>query len=177
VLTAKDVEEIYASSQGGAAGGGAQSAGTGSPSTGPFATTAKVEIEDSKGPIPLKREEQIAYMFMSAMDEIERNCLMTLQHACPLNQILTGAYPKGSNVERLKFDPNKTDPNYTYTLATGGKAWEAHANPKKPGLAGFCFMARDIGTTTATINKSGNAGWTDDELMNRGVSGDSFATQ
>jgi hypothetical protein len=92
-------------------------------------------------------------------------------------QILSGAYPTGTHIEHLKFDPNRTDPNYTYTLATNGMAWEAHANPKKPGLAGFCFMSRDIGTTIATINPAGVAGWTSDELGNRGTEGDSFATQ
>jgi hypothetical protein len=91
--------------------------------------------------------------------------------------MLSGSYPAGSHIDRLKFDPNKTDPNYTYTLAAGGMAWEAHANAKKPGLLGFCFMARDIGTVTATIGKTGKAGWVDDPLGNRGMEGDSFAAQ
>jgi hypothetical protein len=38
-------------------------------------------------------------------------------------------------------------------------------------------MARTIGTTTATINPIGPAGWVSDELGNRGIDGDSFATQ
>jgi len=147
------------------------------PTTGPFATKAKIDIEDAKGPIQLKREEQIAYMFLSAIEIIEHNCQLTLQHVCPMDQILSGSYPKGTNIEHLKFDPNKTDPNYTYTLATGGMAWEAHANPKKPGLKAFCLMARNIGTTTATYNSTGIAGWTSTELGNRGTEGDSFAVQ
>jgi hypothetical protein len=147
------------------------------PTTGPFATKAKIEIEDAKGPVQLAREEQIAYMFMSAIEMIEHDCQLTLQHVCPLAQILSGAYPAGTNIERLKFDPNKTDPNYVYTLAASGMAWEAHANPKRPGLKGFCFMARTIGTTTATYNPGGTAGWTSVEIGNRGSEGDSFATQ
>jgi hypothetical protein len=147
------------------------------PTTGPFATTAKVEIEDANGPVQLRREEQIAYMFLSAIEIIEHNCQLTLQHVCPMNQMLSGAYPNGAGIEHLKFDPNKTDPNYVYTLAASGMAWEAHANPKRPGLKGFCFMARTIGTTTATYNPSGSAGWVDKELMNRGTEGDSFAIQ
>jgi hypothetical protein len=35
-------------------------ASSSTPTTGPFSTTAKVEINDAKGPIQLKREEQIA---------------------------------------------------------------------------------------------------------------------
>jgi hypothetical protein len=91
---------------------------------------------------------------------------------------LSGAYPAGgSHIEHLKFDPNKTDPDYSYTLAANGMAWEAHANPKKAGLKAFCFMSRNIGTTTATYSNVARAGWTDTELGNRGMEGDSFATQ
>jgi len=182
-LKATEVSAIYAASSAkaspAAATSSAPAVGPGAPlpTTGPFATKAKIEIEDAKGPIQLKREEQIAYMFLSAMEQIEHDCQLTLQHTCPLAQILSGAYPAGTHMEHLKFDPNKTDPNYTYTLATNGMAWEAHANPKRPGLAGFCFMARTIGTTTATINPNGAAGWVSDELGNRGTEGDSFATQ
>jgi hypothetical protein len=182
-LKATEVAAIYAASSAkpspAAEGSSASSAGPSvpMPTTGPFATKAKVEIEDAKGPVQLKREEQIAYIFLSSMELIEHDCQLTLQHVCPMAQILSGAYPTGTHIEHLKFDPNRTDPNYTYTLATNGMAWEAHANPKKPGLAGFCFMSRDIGTTIATINPAGVAGWTSDELGNRGTEGDSFATQ
>jgi hypothetical protein len=142
----------------------------------PFATKAKVEIEDAKGPVQLKREEQIAYMFLSAIEVIEHECQLDIQRACPLDQLLSGKYP-GRNIEHMKFDPNKTDPNYTYTLAVNGMAWEAHATAKKPGLKGFCFMSRSIGITTATYSSTGPACWTSTELGNRGMEGDSFATQ
>ena len=148
-----------------------------SPTTGPFATKAKVEIEDASGPVKLKREEEIAYIFLSAFEIIEHNCQLTLQHVCPLDQILAGSYPKGAHIEHLKFDPNKTDPNYTYTLAASGMAWEAHANPKRPGLKAFCSMSRSVGTTIVTYSNNATAGWTDIELGNRGMEGDSFAVQ
>jgi len=136
-----------------------------------------VEIEDAKGPVQLKRDEQIAYMFLSAIEEIEHQCQLTLQHTCPLDQLLPGTYPRGIKVEHLKFDPNKSDSNYTYTLAVNGMAWEAHATSKKPGLKGFCSMSRSIGTTTVTYSNNGPAGWTSTEVGNRGIEGDSFATQ
>ncbi len=182
-LKASEVAAIYAACSVTpfpvAASSATPSASTGAalPTTGPFATKAKVEVEDSNGPVQLRREEQIAYMFLSAIENIEHDCQLTLQHVCPMAQILSGAYPSGTHIEHLKFDPNKTDPNYTYTLAANGMAWEAHANPKKPGLKGFCFMARTIGTTTATYNPTRSAGWTDIELGNRGMEGDSFSTQ
>jgi hypothetical protein len=179
-LKATDVAAIYAAAAPAAVSSAsvAASANTAAmPTTGPFATKGKVEVEDANGPVKLRREEDIAYMFLSAIEQIEHDCQLTLQHVCTFAQILSGAYPAGTHMEHLKFDPNKTDPNYTYTLAANGMAWEAHANPKKPGLKGFCFMARTIGTTTATYNPAGTAGWTDIELGNRGMEGDSFATQ
>jgi hypothetical protein len=185
-LKASEVSGIYEASAAvaGPASTGAAAPATGGvanaplPTTGPFASKAKVEVEDANGKVKLKREEEIAYMFMSAMEQIEHNCQLTLQHVCPLDQLLSGAYGAGgSGIEHLKFDPNKTDPNYTYTLAANGMAWEAHANPKRTGLKAFCFMARNIGTTTATYSNGTRAGWTDTELGNRGMEGDSFATQ
>ena len=147
------------------------------PTSGPFATKATVEIEDANGPVHLKRDEQIAYMFLSAIEEIEHECQLDLQHACPLDQLLSGAYPKGNSIEHLKFNPNKTDPNYTYTLSVNGMSWEAHATAKKPGLKSFCSFARDIGITTVTYSNSGPASFTSTALGNRGMEGDSFATQ
>jgi hypothetical protein len=152
-------------------------AGSGPAATsGPFATKATVEIEDANGPVQLNRNEQIAYMFLSAIEVIEHECQLDVQRACPLDQLLSGAYPKGG-IDHLKFDPDKADPNYTYTLAVNGMAWEAHATAKKPGLKGFCFMSRDVGTTIVTYSNSGPAGWTSTAVGNRGMSGDSFATQ
>jgi hypothetical protein len=176
-LKPAEVASIYAAASGGSSGGaGAGSAtaetGSGNPTTGPFATTAKVEAQDAKGPIQLKREEQIALMFMSAMEQIEGDCQLKLQRACTMSEAMTGA-----GGEHLKFDPNKSDPNYSYTLVSGGMAWEAHANAKKPGLRGFCFMARMIGTTVTTYSGSGKSGWVDTEIRGRSIEGDLFATQ
>jgi hypothetical protein len=180
-LKPAEVAAIYAASSAGATSSPASSPATTGfesiPGSGPFATKAKVEIEDAKGPVQLKRDEQIAYMFLSAIEEIEHQCQLTLQHTCPLDQLLPGTYPRGIKVEHLKFDPNKSDSNYTYTLAVNGMAWEAHATSKKPGLKGFCSMSRSIGTTTVTYSNNGPAGWTSTEVGNRGIEGDSFATQ
>ena len=180
-LSAEEVASIYAAA---GASASAEAASSGAPSgptptTGPFATKATVDIEDAAGAkVQVKREEAIAYMFLSGIEVIEHNCQLTLQHVCPLNQILTASYPpEGKNIEHLKFDPNKTDPNYTYTLLANGMAWEAHANPKKPGLKAWCFMARDVGSTIVTYNKTGPSGYTDTPIGNRGMSGDSFAVQ
>ena len=182
-LKANEVADLFAASKSKASPAGESqsdsSAGSSvpTPTTGPFATKATVEFEDANGKVQLRREEEIAYMFLSAIEVIEHECQLTVEHVCPMSQLLSGSDSHGGQIEHLKFDPNKTDPNYTYTLAAGGMAWEAHANPKKPGLKGFCFMSRTVGTTTATYNPGGAAGWTSTEIGNRGMSGDSFSTQ
>jgi len=178
-VTAAQVTSIYTAAHvtasASAAGSASPSANT--PTTGPFATKATVEINDAKGPVKLKREEQIAYMFLSAFEIIEQSCQLSLQHVCPLDQMISGAYPKGSNIEHLKFDPNKTDPNYTYTVQASGMTWEAHANAKKPGLIGFWITAHNLATSTETYSPTGKASSTDTPLADRGMQGDSFAVQ
>lgn len=180
-LKPAEVAAIYAASSSTASSASASApAATASAPTaasGPFATNATVQIEDAKGPVHLRREEQIAYMFLSAIEVIERECQLNFRHTCPLDQLLSGRYPAGSHIDHLKFNPNKADSNYAYTLAVNGMAWEAHATSKKPGLKGFCFMSRTVGTTTVTYSNAGPAGWTSTEVGNRGMEGDSFATQ
>jgi hypothetical protein len=94
-----------------------------------------------------------------------------------LDQLLAGPIAAdGSHIDHLKFNP-KTDPNYTYTLAASGMAWEAHANAKKPGLSGFYFLGKTFpATTIATYNPAGTATAIDKDLTGRSIDGDSFAT-
>jgi Concanavalin A-like lectin/glucanases superfamily len=170
--------DANAAAETGSARTGSGPVGTGpAAASGPFATKATVEIEDEHGPVQLNRNEQIAYMFLSGIEVIEHECQLDIQRTCPMDQLLSGVYPKGSSIDRLKFDPNRADPNYTYTLSVNEMAWEAHATAKKPGMKGFCFMSRDVGTTIVTYSNSGPAGWTSTAVGNRGMSGDSFATQ
>src|SRR5579862_7083931 len=146
-------------------------------STGPFATIAKVAVEDENGPVKLKREEQIAIMFLTAIQSIQGNCQRDAGHACTLDQLVAGPVAEdGSHLDKLKFDP-KVDPNYTYTLVTSGKAWEAHANRTKPGLIGFCFLSKGDGFVSATYNSSGTAEAADKELTSRSIKDDSFTTR
>jgi hypothetical protein len=147
---------------GGAAGSGGGGTGSGG---GLFPTTAKVEVGDEKGPIPLKRPETTAIMFLTAIMQIEGDC-QDKGGACGLSEVLG----------RLKYDP-RTDPNYAYTVTASGMAWEAHATAKKPGLIGFCFFSRMQHTSTATYNRSGTAGPIDPELGNRSIDGDTFMKQ
>jgi len=142
---------------------------------GSMTTSAKVEASDaSNSRMDLKREEQIALAVLSDMEVIERECQMSdAKKACSMSELMTAAAGR----EHLKLDPNKNDPNYTYTLVAGGLAWEAHANAKKPGLKGFCFMSRSVGTTVTTYSSTGKAGWVDTEIGNRSTEGETFRAQ
>jgi len=158
----------------------AQAGGIGSSAsgTGPFATTAEVTAEDSNGPMKLKREEQIALMFLMAIENIERDCQSHAQHACTLDEMLAGPVSTDRwHIFRLKFDPNKTDPNYTYTVTPSGMEYEAHANARKRGLLGFCMVSRGFSMPTLTYSATGTATLADKAVVSRGVSGDSFATK
>lgn len=180
-LTAADVATLYAASKVSAgavaAAPGANAPLPAAPATGPFATTAVVTAEDSSGPIALKREEQIALMFLTSIQNLELNCQLRAKMACTMEQLIAGAKASdGSKIGRLKFDP-AIDPNYTYTLATSGTAWEARANPKVPGLVSYYFYAKSIGPVDAHYSRNPTAGALDKEMTSRGVSGDAFDTQ
>jgi hypothetical protein len=167
-LTAAEVASIYAAAK---PAGVTRSTAAGS---GAFPTTAKVEVGENDGKmIPLKREEQIAILFLTAIGQIESDCMSgSAKRACSMDQMMTS---DASHPEHLKFDP-RTDPNYSYTLAVNGTAWEARATPKKPGLLGFYFMQRSWpGSPLATYNRSGTATVIDTEIGRRSIEGDSFA--
>ena len=170
-LTAVEVASIYAAAKPAAAGVSRFTA----PGAGAFPMTAKVEVGENDGNmIPLKREEQIAILFLTAIQEIETECMSgSAKRACSLDQLMTSDV---SHSEHLKFDP-KTDPNYIYTVAVNGTAWEANATPKTPGLLSFYFMQRSWpGSPLATYSRSGTARVIDTEIGNRSIEGDSFAT-
>ena len=139
-------------------------------------TTAKVEVEDANGKIPLKPEEQIAMMFLSAIQSIQSDCQLHAGGACTIEQMVAG--PKAADnwhISKLKYDP-AMDPNYAYTVKVNGKAWEARADPKKPGLGGFYFFAKMM-SPDAYYNATGPAGPMDRQLTSRGIMGDSFSVR
>ncbi len=167
-LTAREIATIYAAGTSAKASAGTASAGASAPSTSaggtsPFPTNAKVELGDGTVKVNMKREEQIAYMFLTAIQQIESDCQNTRKAACGWDQVLP----------RLKYDLRK-DPNYNYTLQTGGLAWEGHANPKKPGLGGFYFFSLSFPSVNVFYNAAGTASVVSKELTERSIEGDSF---
>ena len=124
-----------------AAAGGVAAGPQQKPAAGPFATKAKVVVKTQDGDkvIPLKREEQIAVKFAGTIDALERNCGFYAAEPCTLEALIRGPKFKdaGYPVGKLKFDPNATDPNYTYKVVLDGSDWRIWADPRKPGLGGF----------------------------------------
>ncbi len=163
-LTAEQVANFYAAATQGAP---APQAASAPPAVAPgtIATSAQVEIEDANGKIPLKYDEKIAVMFLTAIQSIELDCQLHASKACTMDEVLP----------RLKYDP-ASDHNYTYSLKVNGRAWEAHADPNRQGLGGFYFIAK-VMSPDAYYNPNGPAGAMDRQLTSRSISGDSFSVR
>ena len=176
-ISATEVAAIYAAATG-SGGSAAPSAGTaGSQGSALFPNTAKVQLEGANGPIPLKPEEKIAFLFASAVQGIESDCQFQLKRTCNMAEVLGGAAAaNGQKTGHLKYDP-PTDPNYTYTVGALDMAWDVHATPKKPGLMGFYIWSRGLGGATIAYNPSGAASAIDRQFNSTSVEGDSFQAQ
>ena len=68
----------------------AASANGQAPTTGPFATKATVEVKDAKGVIPLKRSEQVAFIFLAAIKQLEGECGRDAGGPCTIAQLVAG---------------------------------------------------------------------------------------
>ena len=156
-----------------AAAGGVAAGPQQKPAAGPFATKAKVELKTEEDTvIPLKREEQIALMFVLAIDSLEFDCELNAAEPCTLKALIRGPKPKAYYpVGKLKFDPKTTDPNYTYKV-DAGRPWEVWANPRKPGLGGFYI--KHGSTLELWYNPAGPATEKDRRIGDASVEGDSF---
>jgi hypothetical protein len=144
------------------------------PATGPFATKAKVEVKTGDTVIPLKREEQIAFMFVSAIDSLEDDCGRHAAEPCVLEALIRGPKPKDPDwpVGKLKFDPNAADPNYTYKVVLENGKWQVWANPRKPGLGGL-YLRHGFGGGT-WYNPAGPATEKDKKISGSSIEGDLF---
>ena len=143
---------------------------------GPAATIAKVEVSSDQGVIPLKREEQIAFMFVDALYNLLDNCSRSAAEPCTLAALVRGPKSKDDfGVGKLKFDPNATDPNYSYKIAQKGGDWEIWVNPRKPGLGGFYAKGKFFGGKW--YNPAGPATEASTKIVGHSVGGDLFWVQ
>jgi hypothetical protein len=125
-----------------AAGSGAAATGQ-EPATGPFPADATISVVKSQGTaLPLKRAEQIAFIFVESINDLEENCGRHAAEPCTLDVLVSGPKWKddGSSWDergKLKYDPNATDQNYSYKVALKDGGWQIWANPRIPGLCGI----------------------------------------
>jgi hypothetical protein len=143
------------------------------PAASPAATKATVEVQSDGGVIPLKREEQIAFMFVDAINSLQDDCGRHAAEPCTLEALVRGPKAKDDfGVGRLKFDPNASDPNYTYKVALNGSDWEIWANPKTPGLGGFYAKGKFFGGKW--YNPAGPATAASTKITGSSIGGDLF---
>jgi hypothetical protein len=144
----------------------------GQAATGAMATKATVEVDDASGKISLKREEQIAFMFVDAIKHVEAECGRN-GGPCTVAQMVAGPKAAAGAMppSKLKYDPS-TDPNFTYKLTISGSNWELWVIPKKPGFGGF-YVAPGMMQDTF-YNAKGAASNKDRKLTGSSVNGDIF---
>ncbi len=144
--------------------------------TGPFSTKAKVTVEVKSGELALKFEEKVAFMFVAAVGSIQDDCRRHAGHACTMDELVAG--PKSTDdwpMPKLKFDPAKTDPNYTYKIAVSCKEWELWVTPRKPGFGGFYAAGGMI--PKIYFNAKGAASVADQKITGHTIDGDTFSGQ
>jgi len=147
------------------------------PSPSPFDTRAVVVVKSNDTVVPLQREEQIAFMFVDAIKSLEGDCRSHAAEPCTLEALVRGPKAKDDwGVGKLKYDPNATDPNYTYTITLPESGtWEIRADPKKAGLGGFYSKGPHFGGTW--YNAAGPAAETHTKLTETSVEGELFNVQ
>lgn len=157
-----------------AAAGGVAAGPQQKPAAGPFATKAKVEVKTGDTVIPLKREEQIAFMFVTAINSLEDDCQRHAAEPCTLEALIRRPKPQDPDwpVGKLKFDPNASDPNYTYKVVLEDRKWQVWADPRKPGLGGFYIKHAFSGGTW--YNPAGPATEKDEKITEHSIAGDLF---
>jgi hypothetical protein len=174
-LTASEVAGIYAAAAPGSTSSGPGVSGGTVQGAGPT-TNAKVEVEDAKGPVALKQPEKVAFLFVSAIEQIEGECWRAGNHVCTISELVAGPVVKGEHIKGLKFDPG-TDPNYAYTITSDDMGWQMHATAKRPGLMGFCVDGHNFIVMTVMYNRSGTATNKDTPFTSTGIEGDTFRAQ
>jgi len=135
----------------------------------------QVEVELKGTALKLKPEEQVAFLFVYSMLDLEKEeCSEQLGRLCALDEIVSGVPGKDGRTIGLATNPNE-DANYRYTLTISGKRYEAAAVPRHPGLAGFLYVSPDgFGIGDFYFNAAGPAASSNETLTGFGHSGNDF---
>ncbi len=110
-----------------------------------------VKIGDSETPVDLKPAEQVAFLFVSSIWNLEQRAVdkdMGPGRLCTLGELIKGVKDPGGNVFGLKVTPAK-DSNYRYDLLIVGQHAIITAAPRVKGIGSFAMVgaARGFGNT------------------------------
>ncbi len=102
-----------------------------------------LKYNDTAGTVvQLKPAEQVAFLFVYGMQNLESNCLSTFfggpGRPCALDELVKGVHGK-SGIIGLNTDPAQ-DSNYQYKLEIIGQDCVIRAIPQHPGLGGFAYI-------------------------------------
>jgi len=101
-------------------------------------------IQDSDGKVVnLKPAEQVAFLFVYAIKDLERTCGSTFfggpGRPCTMVELIQGLKTKTGQPIALSQNPTQ-DTNYRYTLTIIGKDCVVTAIPKTTGLGAFAWV-------------------------------------
>ena len=102
-----------------------------------------LKYSDTSGTVvQLKPAEQVAFLFVYGMQNLEGNCLSTFfggpGRPCSLDELVKGVQGK-SGIIGLNTDPAQ-DVNYRYKLEIIGRDCVITAIPQHEGLGGFAYI-------------------------------------
>jgi hypothetical protein len=112
-----------------------------SPVTVPDGTrVSAIKFEDESA-VDLKPEEQVAFLFVSGIWNLEGRCLEpdVLGRLATIRELVTGVKTPVGETLGLSISPVK-DTNYNYDLTIIGPDCLIRANPRVAGLGGFALM-------------------------------------
>jgi hypothetical protein len=106
-----------------------------------------LKYSDQSGKVvELKPAEQVAFLFVYGMQNLESNCASTFfgrGTPCSLDELVKGVSGK-SGVIGLNTDPAQ-DPSYRYRLEIIGQDCVITALPQHEGLGGFAYVGSPAG--------------------------------
>ena len=104
-------------------------------------TVSAIKVEDSDSALTLKPEEQVAFLFVHGIWNLEQQCLdndMGIGRLAALGELVRGVKTPGG-VIGLSTTPTK-DTNYNYSLQLIGSDCVIMASPRVKGIGGFALV-------------------------------------
>lgn len=127
--------------------------------------------------VQLKPAEQVAFLFVYGMQNLESNCISTFfggsGKPCSLDELVKGVHLKSREIG-LNTDPAQ-DSNYQYKLEIIGQDCVIRAIPQHEGLGGFAYIGSPEGMHGNFYYNPGGADMTQGKRLGEmGYSGKGF---